>query len=335
MKSNKINLKKSTYQAAKVSVMKGDLFGEEKISSLSNLTYEEILKFMEENGFKDSIDSTYLEFEGFYLIEKILNTHMSKIYSRIFNSASIQNKKLLDLFYQKYQIHNLLVVLRCKKSNEKDISPYLLGDQRKQEKFFKAFEMPIKDSLIYMLKKINIDYVKGIEIFENGDIFELENFLYSQYYQKLISTNFHYNKKDEKKFFIFNRKYIDLINYRTLIKLKIENNPELKFENLFIPGGNFTLKTYTSFDELDIEESLKKLSALEKDTQFNSPNSLDKSINELKNKSKNLFSRVTFGSPFYVLKFLFEAENEMSRLRTLLKAKYLKLSKEDIDNIIN
>lgn len=329
-----INLQKSTYQAAKVAVKKGNLFGSEKIKELSTLSFEEILKFLEENGFKDSIDKNYLEFEGFYLIEKIINNHLSKIYSSIFRSSSVQNKKLLELYYLKYQIHNILAVLRCKKAEESDISPYLLGDSHRQEKYFKAFEMPVEDALVYMLKKIGFDSAKGLEKYIQGDLFELENFLYSSYYSQLNNTSFYYNKKDEMNFFKFIRKYIDLINIRTFTKLKVESNQNLSFEELFIKGGFLKLDYFSNLIEKEVSEALKEFSKQYTKIEVNNPTSIDNQINILKNSSQKIFNNVAFGSPFYTLKFLFQAEQEMSQLRTLLKAKYLKLSSEEINELL-
>ena len=53
-----------------------------------------------------------------------------------------------------------------------------------------------------------------------------------------------------------------------------------------------------------------------------------------KAKAEEILGSVQFGSPFFSLKYLFEVEKEINKLRTILKAKYLKLPENEIRGLI-
>ncbi len=329
---NKLNLKKNYFQSAKIAVKRGNLYSIEILDNLKNLEFEEILKFMEENGFKDPIDTSYLSYEGFYLIEVILNKYLSEIYGDVLASSAKENKTFLETYYLKYQIHNLMATIRCKISNEKEIEPYLIGDNRRIEKYKKAFDMPIEDSLVYMSKKLGFDENLVLENYNLG-LFELENHLYSKYYSKLFSIKLSYNSRDEVIFTKFIRKYVDILNARGFLKLKVETIESLKFEEIFVNGGNISIDIYTNLRNSSENDILKELSKLF-DKEINSISSLDKYFNEHKLEGTSLFKKIRFGSPFYSLKFFFELEKQVNYLRSLLKAKYMKLSKDEINSLM-
>ena len=327
-----LRLKRGAYESARIAVKRGSLYGSKKIKDLSSLSFDEILKFMEEHGFKESIDSSYLKFEGFYLIERILNSHLSKVYGNVIAGASKGTRSFLEVYYLKYQIHNIMAVMRCKLSEEEEVEPFLIGDERRKSKYLKAFGMPIEDSLVYMVKKIGFDSSDALEMYQKG-MFELENYLYSQYYKELSSNKYVYNGVDEKKFISFIRTYVDFINARSFVKLKVED-VNLEFSEIFISGGTFQASFFDELKSLDVKEILDKLSHVLKGVNKDDISSLDKKLNEHKASGKEILRETRFGSPFYALKFLFEVESEISSLRTLLKAKHLNVSEQDITSML-
>lgn len=333
-----INLKKGSYESARISSKKSKLFGDEKIKEFMKFSFDEALKYLEEHGFRESVDSSYLQFKGFYLIERVFNMHTSKIYKSVFQSSSKKNKILLNAYYLKYQIHNTMVVVRCYLAKEKDIEPYLIGDERRKEKYLKAYEMPnLEDALTYISKKLEFDTTEVLASYKKG-IYELENYLYKKYYEKLMNFKFKYNKVDEKNFFEFIRMYIDLINTRTAIRLKVENIKTLNFKELYIEGGKLNMEFYNdlmSYDLNKMQEKINEEFGKITNLQQNNISGIDKRISIHKTKANEMLSSVYFGSPFYSLKYLFDVEREISKLRIILKAKYLKLPESEIRGLIN
>ena len=332
-----LKLKSNSFQSAKASVNRGKLYGPDKIRSLADKSFDEILKFLEETDFKDSIDKSFLKYEGFYLIETILNDHLSKIYSKIISSATGSNKILFEEYYMKYQIHNFMVVIRCLISKEDKIEPYLIGDSRKKSKFIKAFSMSSsKDAISYLSTKLKFDENKIQEKFKLG-IFDLENYLYKVYYERLNSISFKYNNLDEEEFNNFIRKYVDLINARTLAKLKAEKS-KFNFEDAFLGGGKLSLSYFKSLENLELKKYLEEISKNFTQAQgveeFSNVLVFDKEIGKLKGNTAKLLKKVSFSSPFFSMKYLFEVEKEMNSLRILLKSKYLGFTKEEILKLI-
>lgn len=333
-----INLKKDNFQSGLISVKLSKLIGKSQLNNLLNLNFDEIIKFLEEHDFKQAVDASYLQYDGFYLIEKILNNHISRIYSEIFFSSSKQNKILLETYYLKYQIHNLMALIRCKISKEEEFEAFLIGESRKKEKFIKAFQMKkIEDAIEYICKKISIDPIIALKNYSLG-LYHLENYLYKQYYLKLSKFKFSFNGLDEKKFIKHTKVYIDLLNTRTYLRNKINKSKDIKFDDLYIPGGYLSYINFSNQDKNDLNSSLKYFNTIFGDIEICSKEyclvSIDKRINIHKSNSNSIFSKTQFSSPFNSLKYLFLVEQEMAKLRIILKAKYLHLSEEEIKQII-
>lgn len=332
-------LGKSPYHSARISVSRGFLYEPELIESLIDKSFDEILKYMEETQFKEAIDKSFIQYEGFYLIEKVLNEYLSKIYEKLIHTAPRGNKVLLEEYYLKYQIHNLMVLIRCRLGNEKNITPYLIGDKRKQDKFLKAMDMQnLEDAISYIAQKLKFDTNEVLKKYEEG-VYELENYLYKLYYDRITSYKFKYNNRDEKEFVKFIRRYIDLINARSLAKLKTAETEKIRFEEVFITGGNLDMKFFESLITLEMDKYLSKIKDTFSDMvgldDFSSVTQIDKAISSHKAQaSKKIFKKANFGSPFYAFKYLFELERQISRLRLLLKAKYLNMEKDEIRRLI-
>lgn len=332
-----INLDRSAYSSAKISVNRGKLYGEEKIKELSKLEFDEILRYLEEHGFRSSVDKAYLQYEGFYLVERVLNDYLSKIYGSVFSGATKKNRTLLEAFYLKYQVHNMLAVVRCKLANEKDFESYLIGEDRRKEKYIKAFEMPnVEDALVYMSKKLGFEETEVLDAYKQG-VYELENYLYKEYYMKLSSYEFKYNGIDEKAFINFIRDYVDLLNARSFLRLKAEDI-SLEYSQIYLEGGRLNLNDFNKLSDKKLEECLDFFKNIFGDLSLSldtlSVDSIDKRISMHKKKAENIFQKAKFGSPFFSLRFLFNVEREMNLLRILLKAKYLKLTEDEVKELL-
>lgn len=335
-----LKLKNSSFESGKIAVKRGKLLSKSDLNKLSSFSFDEILKFLEEHGFRKSIDSSYLNYEGFYLIERVLNSYLSDIYSSVFSVSSKDNKKFLELYYLKYQIHNLISLIRCYESEETDLEPFLIGDKRKKEKFLKASKMPnIEDGIVYIVKKIGFDANKSLEVYKNG-LYFLEDFLYREYYNKLLSVKFDSNLPEAKKIILFNRELVDLINARSFIKLVLNSDSQVEFRDIYIQGGSLGFNYFDQMKSLSAREVMDKFKSTFKnfedckDNDFKCAVSLDKLIEDLKKSKAEIFKNSKFGTLFYVLRYLSEVEGQVSKIRTLLKAKYLKLTSEEVKELV-
>ena len=334
---NFVRLKKDSFHSGKIAVKFSKLYGDRRLNYFEGLSFDELLKFLEENDFKNAVDTSYLQTNGFYLIERILNLHLSRVYKEIFLTANKSNRKLLESYYLKYQIHNLMVMIRCKIMNDLELEPFLIGDEKKKEKFIKAFKMPnIEDSIIYIIKKFGFNVKETLLSYSKG-LYFLENYLYKEYYFRLFRSKFHFNNIDEKIFFNFIRKYVDLLNARTFLRLKIENI-DIDFEDVYIQSGNFDIGFFLRKKELSVKELLKVFNKEFGDIEDCEDNScvanLDRRINMHKRESNKVLKFISFSSPYYPLKYLFELEQETAKLRVILKTKYLEINRKNVEELV-
>ncbi len=310
----KLQLKKNSCHSARISANKHLLYTQEVIEKLCEKSFEEILKYMEEHNYAKNIDLSYTRYEGFYLIERLLNEHASDIYQKVIRAAPKKNKEFLEQYYLKYQIHNFMVILRCKKVGEENYKAYLIGHEK--EKFVRAFSMDLEDAIKYLCTKLKLDTNKVLE--KKDDLFSLENYLYYHYYEQLSKIQLKYNNKDEKEFINYLRHYVDLLNARTFLKVQEE---KAEFKELFLLGGTIP---YEAFEKATNKKEIQEL--------VGTTQELDETINT--HKQQEHFSNIRFSSPFYPLKFLFAMEKEIAQLRILLKAKYSGLTTTEVKELI-
>ena len=201
-----------------------------------------------------------------------------------------------------------------------------------QEKYLKAFEMPLEDGIMYLSKKLKFNEIEVLEAFKKG-LFELENYLYARYYEHLFKDTLKFNNRDEKNFRNFIRTYVDILNSRAFLKLKVDGIEQIPFDEIFVEGGTENLEYFTVLIDKAHEDILlvfeKKFNK-----KIHSFGALDNLFNVHKEEGAMMFKQVSFGSPFYVLRFFFELEKQVSTLRYLLKAKYMKLSEAEISKLM-
>lgn len=148
-----------------------------------------------------------------------------------------------------------------------------------------------------------------------------------------------YNKHDENKYLKIITHQIDLLNARTFLRLKKEEVSEESKDSFsfLIPSGDIPFSLFKDLENKTFEEAfqiVKKVVKEECGEEIADLEDMDAALMRAKIHAQKLLHSVQFGSPFYVMKYLFDAEREVSRLRILLKAKYLKVEDEKIAELI-
>jgi hypothetical protein len=340
----KQTLKREPFMSAKISVLKSNLFDNDKINELLNLSFEEILVKLDESEFKITIDKLYGKYSGFYLIEKIINDYLSKISQKIIKGVSNENKEFIESFEFNSQIENFLVLLRIKHLNlNEDIDLYLKGSENKKKIFIEAVNFSkVEDVILFVSKKLGLHSKKILEIY-NRNFFQLENYLYKHYYRNLMRNvlKISYNNRDEKIFINFLRRQIDILNIRTVLFLSeiddVKKKEEL-FENLYTYDAKIKfekLKNVLVKNEKVGEKLLIIANNIHPKLKIEKIEDIDK----LKVLNLNLlltkFRAIKFSSPFYPIKYLFELRQNLEKIKIILKAKQIKLDKKEIGGLIS
>jgi vacuolar-type H+-ATPase subunit C/Vma6 len=154
----------------------------------------------------------------------------------------------------------------------------------------------------------------------------------------LFKIKFKYNGLDEKYFYEFIKKLVGAINLRVFLRLKLEDDENL-FKDFFISYGDFSREFFENLSNMNNKElfnHIKKTTGVEisclDDKCFYI---VDKYYNQVKKNFNQYLSKVGFSSPFYILKFLFAFEENMGKIRTLLKSKLLGVNNEEIKKMLS
>ncbi len=344
---DKCKLKREPYMCAKISVLKSNLLSDESLNEFVNLSFEEILLRLQESQFSFSIDKSYSKYDGFYLIENILNSYLSKISQKILTGVSKQNKELIEKFEFNYQIENFLIILRMRYLNLKeDITVYLRGDDKKKKFYIEANNFSrVEDIILFISKKLNLNSKEILEIY-NRNFFQLENYLYKNYYKNLINLNLKYNKKDEKLFSEFLKRQLDITNIGSVLFLSeiddIKKREEL-FDNLYTQnnGGSKIKKEDLKqiLIKTNIIEMKKELLSLANNIHPKLKIDNISQIDDLKFFNMNLllvkFRILKFSSPFVPIKYLLELRRNLEKIKIILKSKQMKVDKSVIEGLLN
>lgn len=294
---------KDMYVASKISVINQELDEIFRARRFEKASFSEALSLLEQHSTKLSLDSSIhtINFKenSIGVVEEFTNVYASSIYEKIFKASKGQLKELLDRYYLKYQIHNIIVTLRCIASDYKDdIEFYLIGNKIQKEHCIKSVSFSYEESLKYFSTKFK--FPKSLLKYNTIDtIMQLETGLYKWYHEDL--QKFLSEKYSNSTLQIEHKKHIDVLN-KKIIKVAQEIE-DFNVDEFFINGG------YKKTSDLkSSNETLEELEELQ--LAFKS---------EVYNKTK--FEG--FGTHFMILNFLQRFEIRMREISKQLKEKAL------------
>lgn len=294
---------KDMYVAAKLSIINQQLDSIFSTKQIERASFSEALSMLEKNSTKISLDNSVVSSDikknSVGIIEKFTNSYASYVYEKIFKASDEELKQLLTTYYLKYQIHNIIVTLRCIASNDSsDIKTYLIGNKVQKEHCIKATGFSYEEALKYFSTKFK--FPKNLLKFDSiENIFYLETGLYKWYHeelQKFLIKNYKDSilQKEHKK-------HIDVLNTKLLILSKEFDN--FDSENLFILGGS------KKVDSLNIEG-----------IDLYEVENLQKTFKQDVYKKTRLKG---YGSHFMILNYLQKFEIKLQEISKILKQKAL------------
>lgn len=290
------------YVAAKVAVINRELQELFTTDDIKRASFSEALTLLEKQSTKLSLDNSIhsqdFKKNSIGFVEQFMNNYSSFIYEKIFKASKGDLKELLNTYYLKYQIHNIIVTLRCIASSQKDVSLYLIGNKVQKEHCIKAVGYSYDEALKYFSTKFK--FPKSLLEFNSIEsIMQLETTLYKWYHEQLQTL---LCKKYEGSILQKEHKnHIDVINKK--IKKLGEEIEEFNSEEFFIKGGYEKIESISTkdvnFEELDELQRTFKINIYEK-TKFEQ-----------------------FGTHFMILNFLQKFELNIREISVMLKEKAL------------
>lgn len=291
------------YVASKISVINQEINDIFTTRQFERASFSEALSLLEQHSTKLSLDNSIhsLNFStnSIGVVEEFTNAYASHIYEKIFRASKGSLRELLDAYYLKYQIHNIIVTLRCIACENRDeLKHYLIGNRVQKEHCIKAVSYSYQDSLKYFSTKFK--FPKSLLKYDSIDsVMQLETALYKWYHEKL--QEFLLNTYQNTPLQLEHKKHIDVLN-KKIIKISQEIE-DFDGESFFIEGG------YKKIAELHKgDETLEELDELQ--LAFKA---------EVYNKTK----LEGFGTHFMILNFLQRFEIRMREVSKQLKEKAL------------
>lgn len=245
------------YATARVKAKKAQLLTKDNYPKLMMMDLNEIGRFMGETQYKVEMTELGSKYSGVNLIELGTSMNLARVYRTIIGFCDGDLKTILAAYLRRWDYLNLKTILRGKFSNAtlEEIQEDLVPAGNLSEEYLLslvAMDSP-REILDAVRKKQDIDIPEDImaSFEKGGNLAPIEDYLDKLYYDKLREA-VKPKGKPRMLFLRYVEREIDIVNLRTLLKLKQAGVPSDKIRPYFIEGGS----------ELKIQE-LNRLSAAE------------------------------------------------------------------------
>lgn len=223
------------YIVARTKVMKSKLLKPEDFRKLLNMSFDEIMRFLEETEYKKEIDEMAYKYTGPKLLDYALFTNLAKTYRKIYNVSFGDAKTLVGSYLRRWDVWNIINIFRGKNAN--------LSTETIEETLVPAGEFSAEYLRSLIAKDIN-EMVKELE----GTLYHeaiskigsapmniIEDELWKTYYKYLLAMRA--SDFESRVFLNFIKMEIDLRNVKTLLRLKAEGDTAEEIIARIVPGG--------------------------------------------------------------------------------------------------
>lgn len=246
------------YATARIKSKKSLLLTNDNYPKLLMIDLNEIGRFMGETQYKTEMAELASKYSGVDLIELGTSRNLAHTYRSIIGFCSGDLKEIVAGYLRRWDMWNIKTILRGKYSNatveeiQEDLVPAGTLSEEDLNALLAIDSMSeiIETSARKLSIQVPADITLSLE--RDGNLAAVEDYLDFVYYQRLLAS-IDPNKKSDSQFLSFVKREIDIVNLRTLLKLKMDNMPGDKIKVYFIEGGS---------NELSITE-LNRLAAIE------------------------------------------------------------------------
>ncbi|WP_262121247.1 V-type ATPase subunit [Anaerococcus sp. Marseille-Q5996] len=307
---------------------------------------EDVLNALSDSSYRDAIQNLNRPEE----YEKILDEELKNSYELIENTASDDN--ILQYFRERYNFHNLKVLVREIAQDESYANLYNdigninlayikrhLSSDNIEVGFLESLEIEGYEPFNKSVNE-NDTYVeygkKALAKFrETNNPKDIDITLDKAYYEKLLIDAKEIDLEELTK---YTKERIDLINIKTLLRIKAQGNEASNLSEALIDGGYIEPERLVELAPADINHIVVKLSneninkylvrALDDEKSLDQ-NLLDleKAIDDHQMDYSRLAKSMTYG-PEVLMNYIISKETEIKNLRIILVSKLNSLPKE-------
>ncbi len=223
------------YIVARVKVMRRSLIPSEEYRKLLNMTFDEIVRYLEETVYKREIDELAYKYSGPRLLDYALTLNLGRTYKKIQNIAFGPAKELITEFLKRWDIWNLMTILRGKLAgvSQEEIEEALVPVGSYTIDFWKSLIPRDIDEIVKTFE--GTPFYEYLSKLGQVPISEVEDELFKIYYRKVLSLRS--SELTLKLFIDFIKMEIDIKNVKTILRLKREDVSVEEIMKRIIPGG--------------------------------------------------------------------------------------------------
>lgn len=229
------------YVCARVKAKKSLLMSRDVYAKMMAMSIPEISRTIGETQYRREIEELATRYSGVDLIELAIHVNLARTYRSILEYCKGELKETLSLYLRRWDIWNLKTILRGKfyGAGQEDIREDLVPAGAFGEEFLLGLlELETMGEVIDALTETEYHEILKNALGDPGaakTLLPVENALDKSYYEKLIGISS--KSKANRLLLNFIKTEIDIINIRTLFRLKYENVDKSKIMEFIIPGG--------------------------------------------------------------------------------------------------
>ena len=223
------------YIVARVKVMKRNLIPSEEYKKLLNMSFDEIVRYLEETVYKKEIDELAYKYSGPRLLDYALSLNLGRTYKKIQDVSFGMAKEIITEFLKRWDVWNLLTIIKGKLAgvSPEEIEEALIPVGSYTIEFWKTLLPKEVDEIIKTFE--GTPYYEHLSKIGQVSISEIEDELYKVYYRRILSMR--PNELALKLFVDFIKMEIDIKNIKTILRLKREDTSVDEIMKRIIPGG--------------------------------------------------------------------------------------------------
>lgn len=345
--ANSLRLGMYPYTYARVSAMKGKLLQKDDYQRLMKMGVHEIVRFIQETEYRKEIDELAATHSGLQLIDIALHKNLARALIKIKRIAQGNLQIIFSVYLRRQDIRNIKTILRGKftKADPTYVESLMLpvGDL----KLGFLNKLIQKESIEDVMRELRFLDQKKVQqalkqFKETNNLFALENVLDQHYYQEMIE----FTQQMPEQGTLF-RSYlgleIDILNIKTLLRLKREETPVQEIEPYLLHPGNKLKKEHLQklLKITNMEDLLHRIGRYgfgkiikETEEDYKAKKSLIGIEVALNRQLLQQITLMTHQNPLSIdvlIGFMLAKEVEIRNLKVLIKAKQAGLGEDFIE----
>lgn len=339
------------YATARVKGKKSHLLTQDNYPKLLMMDLNEISRFMGETQYKTEMAELASRYDGVNLIELGTSRNLARTYRDIIGFTTGELRDIVVAYLRRWDYQNIKTILRGRSSGasleeiQEDLVP--AGDLS-EEYLLSLVGMETTADVIDALRRkqgfVLPDDLPALAEQENS-LPSVEDSLDKVYYTQLLKT-VQPRGKPEKLFLSYIKREIDIVNLRTLLKLKQAGLPLERIRTYFIEGGHELkvkeLERMASTDSFEaLLDDLSKLSFYEEiregveiAKQTGSLSGIMLNLKKWQARQSERFSNIYPLSVLPVIDYIIRKNDEVNNIRMIARGKAAGMDPDTINKLL-